>query len=99
LPASAVFDHPTPAALADVLAEQLDASPVSVLAELDRLEAALASTALGDEVLAQAAKRLQTLATRCESSGTSFEAEEEFDLESASDDELFSFAENELGSS
>ncbi|WP_167362014.1 acyl carrier protein, partial [Streptomyces yokosukanensis] len=99
LPASAVFDHPTPAALADVLVEQLGASPVSVLAELDRLEAALASTALDDEVMVQAAKRLQTLATRCVPSGSSFETEAEFDLESASDDELFSFADNELGSS
>ncbi|MEU3862969.1 beta-ketoacyl reductase, partial [Streptomyces sp. NPDC028722] len=99
LPASAVFDHPTPAALADVLVEQLGASPVSVLAELDRLEAALSSTAPDDEVMVQAAKRLQTLASRWASSGSGFEAEEEFDLASASDDELFSFAENELGSS
>ncbi|NEA52599.1 SDR family NAD(P)-dependent oxidoreductase, partial [Streptomyces sp. SID10815] len=100
LPASAVFDHPTPAALADVLLEQLGVSPVSVLAELDKLEAALSSTPLDDDVMAQMAKRLHTLATRyASSSGAPVEGEEHFDLDSASDDELFSFAENELGSS
>ncbi|MFF8732872.1 beta-ketoacyl reductase, partial [Streptomyces sp. NPDC015171] len=99
LPASAVFDYPTPAALADVLLEQLGVSPVSVLAELDRLEAALSSTSLDDDVMAQTAKRLQTLASRYASSGSPAEDEAHFDLESASDDELFSFAENELGSS
>ncbi|WP_328336474.1 type I polyketide synthase [Streptomyces violaceus] len=99
LPASAVFDYPTPAALADVLLEQLGVSPMSVLAELDRLEAALSSTSLDDDVMAQTAKRLQTLATRCAASGALVADEENFDLDSASDDELFSFAENELGSS
>ncbi|WTW41885.1 SDR family NAD(P)-dependent oxidoreductase [Streptomyces sp. NBC_00015] len=99
LPASAVFDYPTPAALADVLLEQLGVSPVSVLAELDRLEAALSSTSLDDDVMVQTAKRLQTLATRCAASGALVEDEANFDLDSASDDELFSFAENELGSS
>ncbi|MFJ7153276.1 SDR family NAD(P)-dependent oxidoreductase [Streptomyces sp. NPDC100445] len=99
LPASAVFDHPTPAALTAVLMEQLGASPVSVLDELDRLEAALTSATLDEEVRAQAAKRLQTLAGRWAVSDPRPEAEEDFDLDSASDDELFSFAENELGSS
>nr|WP_109006311.1 type I polyketide synthase [Streptomyces rishiriensis] len=99
LPASAVFDYPTPAALADVLLEQLGVSPMSVLAELDRLEAALSSTSLDDAVMVQMAKRLQTLATRYAASGAPAEDERDFDLDSASDDELFSFAENELGSS
>ncbi|MGV9560691.1 phosphopantetheine-binding protein [Streptomyces sp. NPDC003401] len=99
LPASAVFDYPTPAALADVLLEQLGVSPMSVLAELDRLEAALSSTSLDDDVMAQMAKRLQTLATRCAAPGAPAEQEGNFDLDSASDEELFSFAENELGSS
>nr|AFG19421.1 MycD3 [Streptomyces flaveolus] len=99
LPASAVFDHPNPAALADVLLEQLGVSPMSVLTELDKLEAALSSTPLDDDVMAQMAKRLHTLATRYASSGAPVEDEERFDLDSASDDELFSFAENELGSS
>ncbi|WP_141746731.1 type I polyketide synthase, partial [Streptomyces sp. LUP30] len=99
LPASAVFDYPTPAALADVLLEQLGVSPMSVLAELDRLEAALSSTSLEDDVMTQMAKRLQTLATRYAASGAAAEDEGAFDLDSASDDELFSFAENELGTS
>ncbi|WP_443080130.1 SDR family NAD(P)-dependent oxidoreductase [Streptomyces sp. P9-A2] len=99
LPASAVFDYPTPAALADVLLEQLGVSPMSVLAELDRLEASLSSMTLDEDVMAQAAKRLQTLAARCATSGAPMDDEDEFDLDSASDDELFSFAENELGSS
>ncbi|MCQ9136425.1 hypothetical protein KMS84_37565 [Streptomyces sp. IBSBF 2807] len=99
LPASAVFDYPTPAALADVLLEQLGASPTSVLAELDRLEAALSSASLEDDVMTQMAKRLQTLATRYAAPGAVAEDEGAFDLESASDDELFSFAESELGTS
>ncbi|GAA4019202.1 hypothetical protein GCM10022384_70750 [Streptomyces marokkonensis] len=99
LPASAVFDYPTPAALADVLLEQLSVSPGSVLAELDRLEVALTSMTLDEDVMAQTAKRLQTLATRCATPGAPMDDEDAFDLDSASDDELFSFAENELGSS
>ncbi|MFG2632240.1 SDR family NAD(P)-dependent oxidoreductase, partial [Streptomyces sp. NPDC048473] len=54
LAATLVFDHPTPAALADQLREQLAPPPgadgatgtvTAVLAELDRLEAALSPTA------------------------------------------------------
>ncbi|MFF7649491.1 type I polyketide synthase [Streptomyces sp. NPDC007983] len=99
LPASAVFDHPTPVALAEHLLGQLVAPEVSVLSELDRLEAAFGSTDLEDTVKAQVVKRLQALATRWASSGGAFEADEEFDFDSASDDELFDFAESELGSS
>ncbi|MEH0474847.1 SDR family NAD(P)-dependent oxidoreductase [Streptomyces sp. B21-097] len=99
LPASAVFDYPTPAALADVLLEQLGVSPMSVLAELDRLEAALSSASLEGDVMTQMAKRLQTLATRCAAPGAVAEDEGAFDLDSASDDELLRFAENELGTS
>ncbi|MEU6593912.1 SDR family NAD(P)-dependent oxidoreductase, partial [Streptomyces sp. NPDC046881] len=106
LPATLVFDHPTPAALVDLLQEQLrpaapeTAGELSVLDELDRLERAMAGGADGDEtdraVQAQLVlQRLKNLTAHWES----LHAEDpgDLDLDSVSDDEMFSLIDNELG--
>ncbi|MEU3859391.1 SDR family NAD(P)-dependent oxidoreductase, partial [Streptomyces sp. NPDC028722] len=104
LPATAVFDYPTPLALArylyDRLAPAADAAPAThpLLAELSRLESLLADTASDDGTRAQVATRLQGLLTTWSTAnGTAQEAEEDLDFTSASDDELFELIDTEFG--
>ncbi|WP_229074509.1 type I polyketide synthase [Actinoplanes sp. DH11] len=99
LPAGLVFDHPNPVALAGHLDEQIGgtAGPVTppVLAELDRLERLLA-VAPDEAIREQVVGRLGRLAERWRPGTT---GDEEIDLGSASDDELFDAIDSELGSS
>ncbi|MFF9091476.1 SDR family NAD(P)-dependent oxidoreductase, partial [Streptomyces sp. NPDC014991] len=104
LPATAVFDYPTPLALArylhDRLAPDADAAPAThpLLAELSRLESLLADTASDDATRAQVATRLRGLLTTWSTAnGTEQEAEEDLDFTSASDDELFELIDTEFG--
>ncbi|MEU4227085.1 type I polyketide synthase [Nonomuraea sp. NPDC026600] len=98
LPSTLVFDHPTPNALADrvraaFLPAAQDAS-AAVYAEVDRLEAALA-TVTGDR--AGITARLRSLVRKWnDPQGEATEAEQ---YEAATDDELFTMLDNELGSS
>jgi acyl transferase domain-containing protein/NADPH:quinone reductase-like Zn-dependent oxidoreductase/acyl carrier protein len=98
LPATLVFDYPTPGTLAKLLGSELvqDAvDPVdSLLGELDRVAAAALAAADGsarDQVVA----RLRTLLASVtdDQSGEDVQAQ----LESSTDDELFDFIEKNLG--
>ncbi|MEU6594747.1 SDR family NAD(P)-dependent oxidoreductase [Streptomyces sp. NPDC046881] len=104
LPATAVFDYPTPLALAGYLHDRLapgdQAAPGThpLLAELSKLEALLADTAADDTTRAQVATRLQGLLTTWSTASvTEPDAEEDLDFESASDDELFELIDTEFG--
>ncbi|MET8630991.1 SDR family NAD(P)-dependent oxidoreductase, partial [Kitasatospora sp. NPDC004669] len=102
LSATAVFDHPTPAALAAELRVRLapasaPTGAAAVLAELDRLERAALAVSPEDAELALLAARLQTLARRLGAAGDTLSEAEVVELATASDEDLFRALDNELG--
>nr|AXL05705.1 beta-ketoacyl synthase [uncultured bacterium] len=91
LPATLVFDHPNPQALARYLREELaidEGSPADpVLAGLAGLEAAIAAAAADDDARDRITLRLKELLTAAEKPAEKAIADD--DLDTATDEELF----------
>ncbi|MFG2653544.1 SDR family NAD(P)-dependent oxidoreductase, partial [Streptomyces sp. NPDC048436] len=109
LPATLAFDHPTPQHIATYLREQLapfggqqsrDAGTLDVLmTEIGKLESALSPGAMGAAEHAQVSARLKELLTSWENGHQGHPAMTDpapDDLDSATDDELFSVLDGEL---
>ncbi|WP_344510152.1 beta-ketoacyl reductase, partial [Streptomyces pulveraceus] len=102
LPATVVFDHPTPADLARHLRTQIPnlpaAGPEGLLGELDRIEQMLTDIDPTDEESADIQRRLAALLDRFDKAARPVEAERVADkIDAATDDEIFAFIDTELG--
>jgi acyl transferase domain-containing protein/NADPH:quinone reductase-like Zn-dependent oxidoreductase len=112
LPGTLIFDHPTPVTVAGFLHEQLAPAPadgaVTVLADLDRLVDAVFAAGPDEPTLGRITGRLQDLLVRLrglqQPDPTGRQGEDATaalevvgKIESASDDEIFDFIDNELG--
>jgi hypothetical protein len=102
LPATAIFDHPTPTSLARRIVAQLvpaEAGPMDrIKAGLDQIEADIAAMAGSPRQQAEIANRLQATlwklaGTESEKSGPSAEAQ----LDEADADEVLDFIDREFG--
>ncbi|MFE4801737.1 SDR family NAD(P)-dependent oxidoreductase [Streptomyces sp. NPDC056708] len=98
LPVTLAFDYPTPVKLAAFLREQLvpdgETVAVSVIEELDRMEAALATVAPHDEGRTRVVRRIQTLLAQLQETPAAPVGEQ---IEAASDDEMFELLGKKFG--
>ncbi|MCC9312001.1 SDR family NAD(P)-dependent oxidoreductase, partial [Kitasatospora sp. RB6PN24] len=109
LPATAVFDYPSPTALADFVTEEMfgsaaaeESAALSAYSGLDRLEASLTEL-LGDETArARVTARLKDILSVLSDTAGSGEGDDDGvsvadKIQSASDDDMFDFIDNQLG--
>ncbi|WP_239133237.1 acyl carrier protein [Paractinoplanes durhamensis] len=110
LPSTLVFDHPTPAALAQFLAVQIDpgaaAGPSGYFEDIDRLAATLAKTPPNETDRERLRRRLESLARELRGDATpgaggadDGAADPTPNVESASNDEIFALIDREFGGS
>jgi NAD(P)-dependent dehydrogenase (short-subunit alcohol dehydrogenase family)/acyl carrier protein len=99
LPATLIFDYPTPAELGGYLrARTADQEPEGppALAELDRLEAALSRLAVSGDERSRILTRLEALVQDVRA-GTTDNVSAYRDLDEATDEEMFDLIDEELG--
>ncbi|WP_448324078.1 SDR family NAD(P)-dependent oxidoreductase, partial [Streptomyces sp. DSM 41493] len=105
LPSTLIFDYPKPGALSEYFAAQLlgerekASAAVAVLADIDRLDAAIGEVDPEDEAAAQIAVRLQSVLSRWNTRHGTEAVTDADELESASADDLFDIIQNEFGRS
>nr|WP_237307776.1 type I polyketide synthase [Streptomyces alboflavus] len=101
LPATLIFDYPTPLDLVGLLEEGLvieePGAVAPLLAELNRIEASLAAVKPGDDEDDQVGARLTALLAAWRDSRADVEAAASDDLDDATDDEVFELLGKEFG--